>query len=62
MHIKHLTVTKVKKFVETFEWILSKYVMESESKSCQFIWLYESERNGVDAYKTFNCHQSEETC
>lgn len=31
--------------------------MESESKVAS-----SSERNGIDEYKTFNCHQSEETC
>lgn len=31
--------------------------MESESKVAS-----SSERNGIDAYKTFKCHQSEETC
>lgn len=30
---KHSTVTKVKKLVETFEWILAKYVMESLNES-----------------------------
>lgn len=33
MNIKHSTVTKVKKLVETFEWILAKYVMESLNES-----------------------------
>lgn len=37
MHIKHSTVTKVKKLVETFEWILAKYVMESLNESGQAI-------------------------
>lgn len=37
MHIKHSTVTKVKKLVETFEWILTKYVMESLNESGQAI-------------------------
>lgn len=34
MNIKHSTVTKVNsKLVETFEWILAKYVMESLNES-----------------------------
>lgn len=43
MNIHRSTVTQVKKPVETFEWILTKYAMESLNESGQFIWLYESD-------------------
>lgn len=43
MNIHRSTVTQVKKPVETFEWILTKYAMESLNESGQFIWLKESD-------------------
>lgn len=37
MHIKHSTVTKVKKPVETLEWILTKYAMKSLNESGRLV-------------------------
>lgn len=36
--------------------------MESESERDQFIYLYQSERNGSGEYKPFNCDLSKKTC
>lgn len=36
--------------------------MENQSERDQFIYLYQSERNGGGEYKPFNCDLSKKTC